>query len=280
MTTVRNFIEMIKAQNAIGKYVCVGFDPDMDHIPQNIIGTQKDPVKALNVFAKFIIEQTAPEAACFKPNLAFFEAIRGGEEALHYFVEYAHKYAPEVPIIGDGKNTDIGNTNKFYAKKMFERYGFDAATGNPYMGGPGDVMPLLENPDKCFIPVLLTSNSDGGMIQKLRTENGHKTDYVFESVARHLKLEWNAINNNVGVVVGATKSSEDIESALALTEGMFTLIPGIGAQGGDLKTLLLLMKKYPRPFVINSTRDIIYQKFPGNRAFALNAEIKNLYNLL
>jgi orotidine-5'-phosphate decarboxylase len=201
--------------------VCLGLDPDPQLMPK--IGVFE--------FNKAIIDATSDLVCAYKPNLAFYEALGiDGLVALQKTVEHI---AGKVPVIGDAKRGDVGNTAKAYAKSLFEVFGFDAATVNPYMGYDS-VEPFLSYKDKAVFILCRTSNPGAADFQDLAcssAKTGHVPQRLYKVVAERAQ-QWNTADN-VGLVVGATYPEELLE-VRQLCPQMTLLIPGIGAQGGSL----------------------------------------------
>ncbi len=200
--------------------LCVGLDPDPRLMPINDVFE----------FNRSIIDATRDMVCCYKPNLAFYEALGpSGLEALRRTVEHI---AGDVPVIGDAKRGDIGNTARAYASALFGFYGFDAVTANPYMGGD-TLAPFLDYADRCVFVVCRTSNPGSGDFQSLSITrpNGEQWPLYMEVAARC--NEWNE-SGNVGLVVGATYP-EELQQVRGRCPDIPILIPGIGAQGGDLR---------------------------------------------
>lgn len=195
--------------------LCIGLDPDMALMPK----------AGLFDFNKAIVDATADLACAYKPNLAFYEALGiDGLKVLQKTVEYIPDF---IPVIGDGKRGDIGNTAKAYAKALFETFGFDAATVSPYLGYDS-IEPFIEYVDKGTFILCRTSNPGAVDFQSLINGQGRPLYEVVASKAG----EWN-IRGNIGLVVGATYPDE-LKAVRRLCPEMPLLIPGIGAQGGDL----------------------------------------------
>lgn len=240
--------------------VCVGLDPD----PARLKG--RDPGDYLAA----IVEATAPYVAAVKPNLAFFEGP-GGEAALRKVVAAV---PAGVLVIGDAKRGDIGNTAEAYARTLFETWGFDAATGNAW--GGGDAMaPMLSRAEHgCFI-WCRSSNPGGRDLQDLvvRGADGRE-QRLFEALAG-LAVGWNT-NRNAGLVVGATYP-EELASVRAIAPDLPILIPGIGAQGGDLDASVRAASAGgKRDFLISSSRSIIYASAGDDFAQAAAAAAREL----
>ena len=264
-----NFME--KLTNATRKnqsLVCIGLDPDPSRMPENI---------SVLAFNKAIIDATAHLVCAYKPNLAFYEAMgREGMEALEQTV----KYIPDdIPVICDGKRGDIGNTAKAYARAIFDRLGFDAATVNPYLGFDS-VEPFIQYEDKGVFILCRTSNAGAVDFQSLRCESDTGTRPLFELVALKAS-QWN-VNGNIGLVVGATYPDE-LKVIRNNHPDMPLLIPGIGAQGGDLEiTISYGVNAKGEKAIINSSRQIIYAsrgkdyaQAAGKAALSLRDEINH-----
>ena len=194
--------------------LCIGLDPDPELMPG--VGVLE--------FNKAIIEATSDLVCAYKPNLAFYEAL--GSEGLA-ILEKTVRYVPgDIPVIADAKRGDIGNTARAYARALFSVFGFDAATVNPYLGFDS-IEPFINNQDKGVFILCRTSNPGATDFQNLCT-NGAP---LYEVVAQKAR-EWN-IHGNIGLVVGATYP-EELKRVRSICPEMPLLIPGIGAQGGDL----------------------------------------------
>lgn len=220
--------------------LCVGLDPD----------PAKLPVKDVFEFNKAIIDATADLVCAYKPNLAFYEALGiRGLQALKKTVAYIPK---NIPVIGDAKRGDIGNTAMAYARALFGYYKFDAVTLNPYLGYDS-VEPFLDYKDKGVFVLCRTSNSSASDFQDLVDNFGLK---FYQSVALRAG-DWNT-DGNVGLVVGAT-FPEELREIRKLCPGMVLLIPGIGAQGGDLEQSVKYgVDANKEKAVIVAARQVIY----------------------
>ncbi len=241
-----NFIE--KLTNATRKnnsLVCVGLDPDPKLMPAGI---------GVFEFNKAIIDATADVACCYKPNFAFYEAL--GDEGVAA-LKATIKYVPsDIPVLGDAKRGDIGNTSKAYAKALFDVFNLDAATISPYLGFDG-VEPFLEYKDKGLFILCRTSNSGAVDFQSLKCDApGGGIRFLYEIVAAKAE-EWNR-NGNVGLVVGATYP-EELKIIREQHPDLPFLIPGVGAQGGEIETTVKYgTDRNGERAVINSSRGIIY----------------------
>lgn len=213
-------------------------------------------------FNQKIIEQTHDLVCAYKPNFAFYEAlgIRGWEN-LKKTAEYLRTFYPGVVTIADAKRADIGSTNAGYVKAIFEDLKFDAVTVNPYFGREA-LQPFLDRKDKGIIILCRTSNPGSGEFQ----------DLIWEKVARNVAGEWNQ-NNNCLLVVGATYP-EELKKVREIVGDMTLLVPGIGAQGGDVaKTVKAGLNSKKAGMIINSSRGIIFAQNPRLEAQKLRDEI-------
>jgi orotidine-5'-phosphate decarboxylase len=224
-----NFLEkLINASRQQNSLLCVGLDPEVDHFPAKL---QSMPVeKAVVWFCHDVIEATAPYVSVYKPNLAFFEVL--GPMGMQIFQEVLSAIPPHIPIIADAKRGDLGNTARNYAKALFEVYGCDATTVNPYLGHDS-VAPFLAYRDKGTLLLCRTSNPSARDFQDLLVPSeNHELRPFYEVIAQRVQT-WNEADN-CGLVVGATYPQE-LHAIRSLCPDMPILIPGVGAQGGDLE---------------------------------------------
>ena len=227
--------------------LCVGLDPDPARFPAHLKGRPD----AIFEFCKAIVDATADLVCCFKPQIAYFAAHRA-EDQLEALIAHIHAVHPDTPVILDAKRGDIGSTAEQYAIEAFERFKADAITVNPYMGRDS-VDPYLAYPDKGVILLCRTSNPGGSDLQFLDV-NGEK---LYERVARLAASEWNS-TGQIGLVVGATFPAE-IARVRAIVGDMPLLVPGIGAQGGDVEATVKAGKTAETTgLMINSSRAILY----------------------
>jgi len=242
--------KLFKASRQNKSWLCIGLDPDLELMPK---------VKVLD-FNKAIIEATADLVCAYKPNFGFYEALGiDGLESLQKTIEFIPKH---IPVIADAKRSDIGNTAKAYAKALFIIFGCDAATVNPYLGSDS-VEPFLQYKDKGVFILCRTSNPGALDFQSLTCSSGLP---LYEMVVRKAK-EWNT-QNNIGLVVGATYP-EELRRIRQLCPEMPLLIPGIGAQGGDLALAVKhgVDDKGERA-IVSISRQIIYASKGDNFANA------------
>ena len=227
--------------------VCVGLDPDLEKVPEPLRSSQAP----LFEFNRVIIEATADLVCAYKPQMAFYAAV-GLERDLEMTIAYVHEKHRDIPIILDAKRGDIGSTAELYAREVFDRYGADAVTVNPYLGGDS-LDPFLKRRDKGIIILCRTSNPGATDLQDLEV----KGEKLYRIVARKAAGEWNR-NGNVLLVVGATYPQE-LGEIRALVGDMPFLVPGIGAQGGDIERAVSNGKTQDGTgMIINSSRGIIY----------------------
>ena len=206
--------------------VCVGLDPEPSRFPARFA----DDEDAVFHFCRDIVDATADLVCCFKPQIAHFAAL-GAEGALQRLIAHVHRHQPGVPVILDAKRGDIGSTAQHYASEAFDRYGADAVTVNPYLGRDS-VQPFLDRADKGVVILCRTSNVGSGDLQDLDVAGRPLYQHVADKVAR----EWNA-NGNCLLVTGATYPQQ-LAEVRAIVGDLPLLVPGIGAQGGDVEAVL------------------------------------------
>ena len=242
--------------------LCVGLDPDPAKFPAHLHGRDD----AIFEFCKGIVDATADLACSFKPQIAYF-AARRAEDQLEALIAHIHEKHPGIPVILDAKRGDIGSTAEQYAVEAFERFQADAVTVNPYMGRDS-VDPYLAYPDKGVILLCRTSNAGGSDLQFLDV-GGEK---LYERVARLAAEQWNT-TGQIGLVVGATFPAE-IARVREIVGDMPLLVPGIGAQGGDIEATVNAGKTGKNAtakstgLMINSSRAILYAGKDENFAAA------------
>ncbi len=248
-------------------FVCVGLDVDLEKIPAAL---QREP-DALFIFSKAIIEATVPFAAAYKINTAFFEAY--GKKGWDALERISALLPDDVIRIADAKRADIGNTSRRYARAFFDEMPFDALTVNPYLGSDA-VAPFLERPDKGAFILCVTSNR--GAVDFQHCSDGREK--LYERVARYV-MEWNT-NRNCGLVTGATHPDE-LGRIRKIAPGIPLLIPGIGAQGGDLeKAVNRAIQTNDDTALINSSRGIIYASSDSSFAECAAKQAEMLRNTI
>lgn len=255
------FIEKLSAAwTANQSLLCVGLDPDTAKFPAHLKGAPD----AIAQFCRAIIDVTADTACAFKPQIAYFAAQRA-EDQLEDICAYLRERYPHIPIVLDAKRGDIGATAEQYAREAFERYGADAVTVNPYMGFDS-VAPYLEWQDRGAIVLCRTSNPGGSDLQFL-TVDGKP---LYQHVAGLVADKWNR-NGQCALVVGATFPNE-LAQVRAIVGDMPLLVPGIGAQGGDIEATVKAGRTVAGAgMMINSSRAILYAKPAGDEDFAAAA---------
>ncbi len=250
-----NFLEkLLNAARKNKSLLCVGLDPDLKLMP--------DKVSVLE-FNKAIIEATSDLVCAYKLNLAFYEAL--DDEGLDALKRTVTHIPDDILVIGDAKRGDIGNTAKAYAKAIFSNLNFDATTVNPYLGFDS-IEPFIQYTDKGVFILCRTSNAGAVDFQSLHceVEDGYRP--LFEIVARKAS-QWN-IHGNIGLVIGATYP-EELRLIRNSHPDMPILIPGIGARGGDLASVVRYgVDAHGEKAIINSSRQIIYASRENNFAQA------------
>ena len=248
------FIDKLRARwQQADSLVCVGLDPDPAKFPDAFV----DDEDALFSFCRDIVDATAGYACAFKPQIAYFAAHNGGEAALQRLVAHINGAHPDVPVILDAKRGDIGSTAAQYAVEAFERYGADAVTLNPYMGRDS-ADPFLQYNDRGCVFLCHTSNPGARDFQELTVPDGSGGgEPLYQRIARTIAGEWNA-DGNCALVVGAT-FPEELKVIRGIVGDMPLLIPGIGAQGGDIEAVVRNGRTADGTgLVINSSRGILY----------------------
>jgi len=244
-----NFLEkLLNAARTNRSLLCIGLDPDPELMPWGDVAE----------FNRAIIDATQDLVCAYKPNLAFYEVLGvDGLKALEKTVDYI---PADIPVIGDAKRGDIGSTARAYARALFETLGFDAATVNPYLGYDS-LEPFIQYREKGVFILCRTSNAGSAHFQDLllcekSAKAGEGEKPLFEVVAQRAR-EWNTFGN-VGLVVGATYP-EELRRVRQLCPQMPLLIPGIGAQGGDLASAVRYgVDDQGEKAIISSSRQIIY----------------------
>jgi orotidine-5'-phosphate decarboxylase len=248
VTEGRGFISRLQA--AVEKHsslVCVGLDPEMEKLPAHLRHLPQ-PVFEFN---RRIVDATAEYACCYKPQFAHYAAL-GAEDQLLATIRYIHEHHPDLPVILDSKRGDIGSTAAKYAEESFARYGADAVTVNPYLGSDS-VEPYLKWQDRGVIILCRTSNPGARDFQDL--ESGGKR--LYRHVAERVARDWNG-NGQCMLVIGATYPAE-LAEIRAVVGDMPFLVPGVGAQGGDVAAAVRAGRAADGfGLVLNSSRGILY----------------------
>jgi orotidine-5'-phosphate decarboxylase len=252
--------------------VCVGLDPDPERLPTPLRDGRL-LTDAVREFCATIVEATAPYAAAFKPNFAFFEAL--GPAGLTVLAQVTAAIPDDCLLIADAKRGDIGNSAKFYAQSIYENMGFDACTVSPYLGRDS-IMPFLDYEDKCAFVLARTSNDGAADLQEACTCDGLP---LYRHVAQQV-AEWSAAaDGTAGLVVGAT-APEALSELRADCSSLPFLIPGVGAQGGDPAEVMDAAQTEEGLVLVNSSRSILYASNEADYADAAATAARRLRNAL
>lgn len=292
----RCFRDLLEAKWVEKKFVCVGLDTDVTKLPTGLKSANNSQASRIAAFNREIIEATKDIALAYKPNIAFYEALgEQGWKALGWTVRWIHDLASDVSVILDAKRADIGNTNNGYVEMAFNELGVDAITVHPYLGGPDALKPFLAREDKGIIVLCRTSNAGAREFQDMEVNvkagdfneiyQGQSADKehfsmsstmpLWKYVAHRVHGVWNRISHNCGVVVGATYPQE-LNEVREIVGDMPILIPGIGAQGGDIEKTVKAAGG--RNMIINSSRSIIFASSGPDFAEAARHEAQKLHD--
>ena len=244
--------QLARAESLNDSMLCVGLDPEPSKFP----GSWKDDPARIFDFCATIVDATRDLVIAYKPQIAYFAAHRA-EEQLERLIAYTKKAAPEVPVILDAKRGDIGSTAEQYAREVFERYGADAVTLSPFLG-LDSIEPYFAYAGKGVILLCRTSNEGGADLQAQRLEDG---DRLFERIARLAQGRWRR-EGRIGLVVGATFPGE-IARVREIAPELPLLIPGVGAQGGDVAATVRAGwrgegGRTTAPIIVSSSRAVLY----------------------
>lgn len=250
--TTTELISQIRKKKS---FLCIGLDVDLEKIPSFLL-EKEDPIFEFN---KAIIDATNHLCVAYKPNIAFYEAYGiSGWKSLKKTIDYLNDNYPEIFTIADAKRGDIGNTSSMYAKAFFDDLNFDSVTVAPYMG-KDSIEPFLAFDNKHTIMLALTSNKGAFDFQTKKTEKNELYKEVLET-----SKSWNN-SNNLMYVVGATKA-EYFKEIRKIVPNSFLLVPGVGAQGGNLQEVCKFGLTDNIGLLINSSRGIIYASNETNFA--------------
>ena len=260
------FVEQLtRAWERSDSLACVGLDPDIERFPRHI-AAEPSPIFQFN---KAIIDATADPVCAYKPQFAHYAACEA-EDQLERTIEYIHKKHPGVPVILDAKRGDVGNTAERYAIEAFERYGADAVTVNPYLGSDS-LEPFLRHADKGVVILCRTSNPGSRDLQD-RLIGARK---LYQVVAELAAQRWNSRGNCL-LIVGATYPG-DLAEVRALVGNMPLLVPGVGAQGGDVAQVVQNgQTERGTGLIISSSRAILYASSGEDFASAARAATQQL----
>ena len=264
------FMQALRARwQSADTLVCVGLDPEPAKFPARFAG---DP-DAVFAFCRDIADATAEFACAFKPQIAHFAAL-GAEDALRRLIAHLHATHPGVPVILDAKRGDIGSTAQRYVAEAFERFDADAVTVNPYLGRDS-VQPFLERADKGVVILCRTSNPGAGDLQDLPIAHAGSTRPLYQHVAETIARDWNG-HGNVSLVVGATWP-EQLREVRAIVGDMPFLVPGVGAQGGDVAAVVTNAKTADGAgLMVSSSRAILYASNGDDYADAAARQARTL----
>ena len=244
---------------------CVGLDPEIERFPKHILA-QASPIFQFN---KAVIDATADLVCAYKPQFAHYAAYEA-EDQLERTIEYIHRSYPQVPVILDAKRGDVGNTAERYAIEAFERYGADAVTVNPYLGGEA-LEPFLRHAERGVVILCRTSNPGAGELQELVVG----TRKLYQVVAELAAQRWNARGNCL-LVVGAMHARE-LAEVRELVGEMPLLVPGVGAQGGAVAQAVEHgQTRSGRGLIMSSSRGILYSSGGEDFARAARAATETL----
>ncbi|HEV7714297.1 MAG TPA: orotidine-5'-phosphate decarboxylase [Steroidobacteraceae bacterium] len=245
--------------------VCVGLDPEIERLPASIAG-EASPIFQFN---KAVIDATADLVCAYKPQFAHYAAYEA-EDQLERTIEYVHRTYPAIPVILDAKRGDVGSTAERYAIEAFERYGADAVTVNPYLGGDS-LEPFLKYENRGVIVLCRTSNPGARDVQDLQVGSRR----LYHAIAELVAQRWNT-RGNCMLVVGATYPRE-LAEIRAITGDMPFLVPGVGAQGGDVAQAVQNGRTgNGTGLVISSSRAILYASSGPDFATAARAATSTL----
>ncbi len=259
----QQLIHQIKQKKS---FLCVGLDPDVEKIPPHLLN-EPDPIFEFN---SAILDATHPYCIAYKPNFAFYEMYGSqGIQSLEKTIRYIKMNYPDLFIIADAKRGDIGNTSEKYAQSVFEKLNCDAITVSPYMG-KDSVLPFLKYPDKWAIILGITSNEGSADFQLMSCKNNLP---LYQLIIKTSK-EWGTPENTM-FVIGATHHPEIFSTIRQIIPEHFILIPGIGAQGGELEQVCHYTLNNEIGIIVNISRNILYAD--NNENFALAAKIQAQY---
>lgn len=270
---LRDFKELVSQKWDESKFLCVGLDPEFEKLPENL--KRLGPKEGIIAFNTAIVEVTKGLVCAYKPNAAFYEAHgEDGLSALEATIKEIHAVAPGVPVIIDAKRADIGNTNNGYVHAIFDELGADAVTVHPYLGSEA-LEPFLVRKEKGIIVLCRTSNKGAGEFQDLVVEG----EMLYRHVARKVSERWNK-NGNCGLVVGATYP-EEIQEIRSIAPELPFLIPGIGAQGGDLAGSVKAGKDTNgKGMIVSASRSVIFASTGKDFAEAAERSAQELHSAI
>jgi orotidine-5'-phosphate decarboxylase len=263
------FIARLRARWDAGTLLCIGLDPEAERLPESVCGA--DVPERFVAFNRAIVESTADLVCAYKPNAAFYEAHGpAGVEALVRTIALIHEIAPAVPVLLDAKRGDMANTSRFYARAVFDACGADAVTVQPYQGEEA-LAPFLERAERGVFVLCRTSNPGAVEMQDLEVEGMP----LYLALARRVAERWNT-HGNCGLVVGATWPDE-LRAIRAVAPELPILVPGIGAQGGDLEASVRVGRDARgQGLLVSASRSVLYASPGSDFAQAARAEAQRL----
>jgi orotidine-5'-phosphate decarboxylase len=270
-----SFIRQLQtAWQSSDSLLCIGLDPDLQRFPASL-ASGNDNIFSFN---RAIIDATHDLVCAYKPQIAYFSAL-GAERQLEQTIAYIKSSYPHIPVILDAKRGDIGSTATQYAREAFVRYQADAVTVNPYMGFDS-VQPFLDYQDKGVIILCKTSNSGAAQLQELQLQQtGQDSEPVYEYIARLVAKEWN-FNQNCLLVMGATWPQQ-VARVRSIVGDMPFLVPGAGAQGGDVASIVQAGQTAEGSgLVISASRSILYASANDDFADAARTQAAALKNAI
>lgn len=247
--------------------VCVGLDPEPAKFPAQFANNPD----AVFAFCRDIVDATAPYVCAFKPQIAHFAAL-GAEDALQRLIAHIHAAHPGIPVILDSKRGDIGSTAQHYASEAFDRFDADAVTANPYLGRDS-LQPFLDRADRGVVILCRTSNPGAGDLQDLVVSSDGRP--LYQHVAEKIARDWNS-HGNCALVVGATWPAQ-LKEVRAIVGDVPFLVPGVGAQGGDVEAVVSNAKTADGTgLIVSSSRAVLYASADDDYAQAAANEARRL----
>jgi len=264
--------ELLAAHFAAGRHLAVGLDTDPERIPESV-APGGSPAERVIEFNRAVVAATAELAAAYKPNAAFYEALGAdGHRALAGTIAAIRELAPAAVVILDAKRADIGSTNAGYVAAAFDQLGADAITVHPYLGREA-LAPFLERAEKLVFVLARTSNPGAGELQDIEDAEGVP---LYRRVARAVARDWNGAGN-CGLVVGATYPEEMRAIRADVPASMPILIPGVGAQGGEVAATVAANRETgSNAYLIAASRSVIYASDGADFAEAAHAATQAL----
>jgi orotidine-5'-phosphate decarboxylase len=268
--------------------LCVGLDVELERIPEEVRQTAGKPrqgeqldeqtrtERVISAFTAAIVDATADLVCAYKPNIAFYEQYGpAGLHALSNTIGYIQERHPDIPVLLDAKRGDIGSTSEAYARAIFDVYGADAVTLQPYLGRDA-LEPFLRRANRGAFILCRTSNPGAGELQDLRVRSeGYEDEPLYIAVARLVASSWNA-NRNCGLVVGATYPDE-LRAVRAVAGDLPILVPGLGAQGGELAaTVRAGLDSARQGLILSASRSVLYASSGPDFASAARREAARL----